>query len=146
MPTAARLIAALCLAVLGFVVSEMIKPLMPEGTSFGVFSYLNTAIGLVCGWSVVGSRAGRGFASGIGNGLTGTAALVFWALFAQGIYKMVSDAMRNRYDGPVEAFAAIFEIIGGYLRIMNDVTVIATLVIGALLTGLLTELAGRAWR
>ncbi len=146
MPTAAKLVAALCLAALGFIVSEQIKPLMPEGTDFGIFSFVNLALGLICGWVIVGSRAGRGFAAAIGNGVTGVAALVFWGLFVQGCNKMVDEAMRNRYDGPVEAFAAVFELIGEYLVIMNDSTVITTLLVGALILGLLTEFAGRAWR
>ena len=60
MPTAARLMAALCLAVVGLVVSEMVKPLMPESTDFGYFVQVNIVLGLGVGWFVMGRRAGRG--------------------------------------------------------------------------------------
>ena len=49
MPTAARLVAAILLAILGWVLSDIVRPLMPEGTSFGWFNYVNSFIGLCVG-------------------------------------------------------------------------------------------------
>lgn len=146
MPTAAKLVAALCLAVLAFVTSELIKPLMPASTQFGLFSYVNTAIGLITGWLVVGNRAGRGQVAAVSNGLTGVVALVFWCLFVHSTNEMVDLAMRHRYDGPVEAAVGIFELIVKYGTVMIDVRVIGTLLFGALLTGFLSEVVAGRWR
>jgi len=60
MPTAARLMAALCLAVVGYVVSDMVVPLMPENTDFGRFHYVNAVLGALVGWLIMGPRGGRG--------------------------------------------------------------------------------------
>lgn len=146
MPTAAKLVGGLCLAILGYIASELIKPLMPAGTAFGIFNYVNMTLGFVCGWVVVGPRAGRGWASGISNGFTGTVALVAWGLFVQGANEMVARAMKHRYDGPVEAFAATFEIIIEYAGIMADASVLIPLAIGAVITGLCAEYAGKHWK
>ena len=54
MPDAARLIAALCIGGIAYVVSLQIMPLMPESTDFGAFAYINTIIGICTGWSVMG--------------------------------------------------------------------------------------------
>ena len=49
MPTAARLTAAVCLALMGYALSRMIMPLMPTSTQFGYFIPTNIALGLVVG-------------------------------------------------------------------------------------------------
>lgn len=146
MPDAARLVAALSLAIIAFVISTQIIPLMPEGTDFGYFSLVNVGLGLVCGWVVMGKRAGRGITAAINNGITGAATLIFWGLFVQGCWEMFRLAMRNRYDGPFEAVGAIFQIGAEYGMIMFVPNIIFTFVIGAILAGLATEYAWRTWR
>ncbi|QBF32065.1 TrgA family protein [Thalassococcus sp. S3] len=147
MPDAARLFAAISLALLAFIVSVLIIPLMPEGTDPGYFTWINVALGAVVGWVSMGKRAGRhGLTPAINNGLTGMALLVFWGLFVQATNEMVRLAMRNRYDGPFEAIVAIFQIGFDFSKILVDPVVIATLVIGAIFCGLLTEYAWRTWR
>lgn len=146
MPTAAKLVAALCLAALAVAVSELIKVLMPASTDFGIFTTVNGFLGFILGWVIIGGRAGRGQANAISNGLTGVAALVFWALFIQGANEMVRLAMRHRYDGPVEALAAVFEIMIDFGEVLIDIRVIASLLVGAIVTGFLSEVAAGRWR
>ena len=146
MPTAARLVAAICLAVTAYLVSRMIIPLMPESTDFGYFVPLNIALGLVVGWTAMGWRAGRGVVAGINNGLTGVAVLVFWGLAVQAAYEMFRLAMRNRYDGPFDAIVAIFRIGAEYALMIATVEIVVFLVVAAVVSGLLTEVAGRMWR
>ncbi|MFP7675184.1 TrgA family protein [Marivita sp. S0852] len=146
MPTAAKTIAALCLAALGYVSSELVKTLLPEITNFGNFSIFNAALGGVVGWFVVGSRAGRGTRDAVGNGITGVAALIFWALFLHACYEMFQLSMKRRYDGPVEAFAAIFEIGIEYGTVLVNPMMLVLFLIGALVTGYLTEFVSRRWK
>lgn len=146
MPTMPRLLSGLCLALLGYVVSEMIKPLLPESTAFGIFSLLNAGIGFLCGWKIVGSRAGDGMSSGIGIGITGAGALVAIGLFVQSCNEMVKLAMRHRYDGPFEALAAIFEIAVEYGTLMATAGIITTLIVGGILTGVFAEYAAKRWK
>ncbi|WP_424986285.1 TrgA family protein [Microbulbifer sp. S227A] len=146
MPTSSRLVAGLCLALLAFVLSRQIMPLMPEGMNFGYFTHVNMGIGLLVGWIIVGSRAGRGTTTAINNGLTGAAALIFWGLFVQSCYEMVDQAMNNRYDGPLEAIVAIFGIATDYARMLLVPTVIGTALLGGAVSGLATEWTWRRWR
>ncbi|MFW8592932.1 TrgA family protein [Cribrihabitans neustonicus] len=146
MPNGARATAALSLALLGFAVSFLVMPLMPEGTDFGYFVHVNTALGLVCGWVVMGKRAGRGLVPAINNGLTGMAVMVLWALFIQGAWEMFRLAMRHRYDGPFEALSQIFVIALDYFFVIAVPAVLLTLVIGGVMAGLATENASRRWR
>jgi hypothetical protein len=146
MPNAARLVAALGLGLIGFIVSGQIMPLLPEGTYFGWFTHVNVALGVICGWVVMGKRAGGGISDALTNGLTGIAVLVFWALFVQGTYEMVQLAMRRRYGGPFEAIKAIFEIGLDYGQLLVQVNILVTLLVGGVLVGLATEFAARRWR
>lgn len=144
--TAARLVAALCLAGLGWFASEYVRMLMPDVTNFGYFNYVNLAVGFLCGWIIVGPRAGRGMSSAISHGITGTVALIFWGLFVQSSNEMFRLAMRHRYDGPVEALAAIFEIGVEYGSLLVDTGFIFLAIAGALVTGILSEVAAKYWR
>ncbi len=146
MPTAAKLVAALCLAALGYVVSDLIRPLLPASTDFGLFNYVNALIGLVMGWRVVGRRAGRGMSAAIGNGFTGTVALVFWGLFVQATNEMVRRSFARHFDSMVEAIAAIFEHMAEYGEIMLDAKVVVALLLGGIASGFLAEIAAGRWR
>ncbi len=145
LPTAARLVAAIALGVLGWVGSEMIRPLMPPHTSFGWFNYVNVALGVLCGWFVIGSRAGRGYAEALANGLTGVLALIIWAFFAQSFNLMLKQSLEQKFDGPVEALVAIFSNALDYARFLVDPALIATLLVGGMICGLLAEYAARRW-
>jgi hypothetical protein len=145
MPNAARLVAAVSLALIAFIVSGQIMPLMPEGIDFGYFTYVNIALGVVIGWKVMGRRAGRGTTAAINNGITGVVVLVFWGLFVQGSYEMFNRAMRNRFSDPFDAVTAIFEIAMEYGLIMLVPNILATLLVGGVLAGFATEYAGKKW-
>tara|TARA_R110000787_G_scaffold16881_10_gene53134 strand:+ start:418 stop:858 length:441 start_codon:yes stop_codon:yes gene_type:complete len=146
MPTAARLVAALLLAAFAWIISDMVRPLMPEGTAFGRFNYVNAFIGLCIGWVAMGSRAGRGLVPGINNGITGVALLFIWGLAVHSSMEMFRLAMRNRYDGPLEAFTSIFLIASEFGLMIVTAPIILTSVAGAVVIGCLTEFASKRWR
>lgn len=146
MPTAARLVTALALAAVAWIGSDMFRPLMPPDTAFGWFNWVNAAVGLVCGWQVVGARLGRGWLEGGSAGLTGLGALIFWALFLHSLNEMLKRALENRYDGPLEGLVAIFELGYGYATVMLDGSLLGWLVGGAVATGLIGEWVARRWR
>lgn len=146
MPTAGRLVAAICLGVLAWVGSEMIRDMMPPETAFGRFNYINTAIGVACGWVTVGRRLGRpGLAEAISIGLTGLGAVVFWALVLHSLREMLSRSLARRYTDPFEALNGMFEIALRYASYMLDGTFIGVLLGGGILTGLLAQAAMRRW-
>lgn len=146
MPSAPRLVAAICLLVVAFIVSSMIIDNGEEGKDYGYFTIVNMIIGLVCGWMIMGKRVGRGWTGALNNGLTGMAALVFWGLFVQGCNEMFRLAMRHRYDGPFDALIGIFKIGVDYSQFLLAPEILWTLAIGALIAGLATEEASRRWR
>ncbi|MEO0378825.1 MAG: TrgA family protein [Pseudomonadota bacterium] len=146
MPDAAKLVAAVGMAALAFIVSFMIMPLFEEDTNFGWFVHVNVVVGFFVGWTVLGSRAGRSITSAINVGLTAPVVMVFWCLFVQSCNEMTRIAMKNRYDGAFEALVAIFEIGAEWALLMTTIPIWTTLLVGGMIVGLMTEYAWRTWR
>ncbi|MBY6005938.1 TrgA family protein [Salipiger bermudensis] len=144
--TAARLIAALCMAGMAYVASEYIKLLFDEIQRFGNFNYINAAVGFLCGWIIVGPRAGRGMAAAISHCITATVMLVFWCLLVYSLVDMWELAMRHRYSGPMDAVNGVFEIALEYGAYLLDTGLAFLLAIGALVTAVFSEIASRHWR
>ncbi len=143
MPTAARMIAALCFAALAWLVSDMIKPQFDEDKNFGNFNLINAGIGFLIGWQAVGSRAGRDMGAAINNGLTGGVLEVFWTLLLHSSYKMFQISMRGRYDGAFDAAAAIFQIMAEHALYLATPLIITTLIVGSAVSGLLAEFTAK---
>lgn len=150
MPDAARLTAAITLAGLAFLLSGFVMQAFEvyrdSEVNFGYFVHVNVALGLAVGWISMGKRAGRGVSAAITNGVTGVFLLTLWALFIQSCNEMTRLAMKNRYDGPFEAIAAVFQIGAEWGLILLTGPILATMAIGAFVTGILTEYAWRTWR
>lgn len=142
MPTTARLVGAITLAALAWYVSTLIVPLLPEGRDIGFFVEINTVIGLMCGWTVMGSRAGEGISNAIGFGLTGAAALMFWGLFLHSSGEMIRKSLRKNYDGPMEAVVSVFEMMVEFGQMIATPQVFITVLVGGVVAGLITEFFG----
>lgn len=145
MPTAAKLMAAICLATLGFVLSQMIMPLMPERASFGYFVPTNMAIGAILGWAVMGTRAGGGLWMGISNGLTGAFLLVICGVVTQSALRMLNLSMQRRYDSLGDAFIAVLTIGAEYFMIMATGPIAIAVVVGGIISGTVTNYAEKKW-
>lgn len=145
MPTAAKLVAAILLAGLAWYGSEMFRPLMPPDTNFGWFNEVNVILGVLCGWFVLGKRSGYGYSEAIGAGLTGLAALLFWAMFLQCLNEMLKRALDKRYDGPVEALVSMFDIALDFGMPLLNGPLIGFLVVGSILIGVIAEWASHRW-
>ncbi|SMY09589.1 TrgA family protein [Flavimaricola marinus] len=144
--TMAKLVGAILFAIIAWYVSQLIKPLFPEGYDPGRFAEFNALIGLGVGWIVAGSRAGGGWSSGISAGLTAAFALVFWGLLLNCTYEMLRLSLRRQYDGPLEAVIGVFELMFENLMIMLDVQVLVVLFGSAAIAGLVIEFTSRKAR
>lgn len=145
MPTMPKLVAGLCLAALAYVVSLMVMDVLPEGTDFGLFLPLNLLLGFLTGWLYVGPQKMVNMAEGLSYGLTGAGVMTFLALFLQSGNEMMRLAMRHRYDGALEAVAAVFQIGVEFGAEVLTMQVAVTLVIGGLVTGAIVYVAARRW-
>jgi len=146
MPTAAKLIAALAFAAVAWLAAEAYKPQMPPDTVFGYFTVICTLIGAFCGWKVMGSRAGRGWSTALGIGVTTSTVLTLASIFAFSLQEMLLRSMNRRFGDPMEAAVGTFGIVIEYAALLADVRVLGILVIGGMLGGLAAEFAARRWK
>lgn len=146
MPSAGRFVGAILFGMIAWFISELFKPLMPEGTGFGRFSEYNAVIGIVLGWSMLGLRSHANRNSSIGAGITTAVAVLFWGLLLHCIAEMLKLSMRNRYDGPVEAVVGVFQLMIEYAIMLATPEILAVSLIGGLITGMFSGWAERRWR
>lgn len=148
MPTAAKAVAAVLFALVGYFAAQAVKMpgVMPEGTQFGWFSEITAGIGFLCGWIVMGGLVGRGYGEAAASGLRVSVTIVFWALLGFATYDMVMQSMKMIYDGPMEAVLDVFDIMLNYGKRLGTMQIIGTLAIGGVLAGCAAEWAGRRWR
>ncbi len=143
MPTSEKLIAAMCLALIGGMIAELIKPQLPYGFDPGRFTWVCAALGVTVGWRVMARRAGRSSAFEVG--LFGVVALVFWGLLFFGMREMLNLAMRHKFSEPIEALEHVVTLAIEYAAYLNTPGIIATLVVGGILSGYLTNFSKRRW-
>jgi hypothetical protein len=146
MPTAAKLVAALFFAFLGYFAADMVKTVLPEGTQVRLFSPMCALIGFACGWSMSGQRAGGGLWPSAGYGLTTSMLIVFWSLLLFSGNEMLQRSVRKHYDGGIDAIHGMVMIAINNMMMIATPTVVGTLVLGGLLGGYLAEFAARRWR
>jgi hypothetical protein len=145
MPTAAKLFAALAFTVVAFFAAQVVMPHLPDGTQFGAFVPIAMIIGLVAGWKVMGPSVGRGNYAAAGSGMKTSLVFTLVALFVFSTYQMVENALRKQYDGPMDAVVGIVSIAIEWGEILIKPDVLAVLVVGGALGGLLSEWADRRW-
>jgi hypothetical protein len=146
MPKAARLVAALAFAALGYLAAEVFKNTMPERTVWGYFNSISAVIGLLCGWGVMGGLVGRGYQAAIGFGLRTMVQAVLLVVIVFSIYEAVLRSTRMRYDGPMEAVLGMFQFTLEYLNKMATQPMVGTLLLGGILGGVAAEWANRRWK
>ena len=143
MPTFGKLAAAVGLGALGWIGSDLFRPLMDPETNFGWFNYVNVALGVVCGWRVTGRRLGFGYATGISAGLTGMATMVFWAVFVQAFNEMMRLTLDGRITGLFKGLSKMVDLAAEYALLMLDGTLIGVLLAGGFLVGAVAEAVER---
>ncbi len=146
MPTAAKLVASVCMALLTLVISHIIIGLMPPETQFGHFILRNVGIGLSVGWMYIGARAGRGWNSAITNGVTGIFLLVAWGLLIYACMEMFKRSMLRHYASIEDAIGGIGKIVIEYGVVLLNIQLILVLLCGGCITACAAEYAAKKWR
>lgn len=143
MPTAGRLAGAVIFGLFGWYLGGISVPFFPEANAPSYWLPASAVISLFIGWKICGSRAGRGYNEAIGVGLTSAFAIGFCLLFLVSFNQMISNAMRLRYSGPMEAVMDTFNQMLEFSLYFYDVTLIATLFIGGVVCAWFTEFFGQ---
>ncbi len=145
MPTAAKLVSAVLFALLGVFVADLYAQGITTGARTTWLREGAALISLICGWRVMGVLVGRGMSAAVGSGIRTVLTAVFFTLLIFAIYQMVVISTKGRYDGPMEAVLAVFEIIVALGRGLLTPEIIGTLLVGGALGGVAAEATSRRW-
>lgn len=110
MPTAAKLVAAIAFAAIGYALFVSMVTVYGEDTVPGFLLPLCIGAGLAVGWTLCGKNA-HSLMSGIGNGYTAVVGQAFIIVFGLSFSIMLSRSLRGRYDGPMDAMVGHFTLM-----------------------------------
>lgn len=144
--TGAKLAGAVLFALVGYLAALRVTETFPEGQIVTWFAPSIAVIGLWQGWYVMGHRAGNGYVNAMGNGFRVSVQIAFFGLVLYALREMFRRSASLRYDGPGEAVIAALDLFIEYFLQMQTVPVLATLAIGGIVAGMLTEAASRVWK
>ena len=150
MPTGARLFSAIYVGILTYVVAHMVHAVFEleagYDLDFGMFKEICAGIGILTGWTVMGSRAGEGNNYAIQGGILTSVMIVFWNLILWSLVEMVQESMKLKYKDPSQAVIDAFRIALEYGQTIGTVPIIGTLLIGGVVGGFVGEWAARRYR
>lgn len=141
--TAGRLAGAVIFALFGWYLAGIAAPFFPEGRPPAELIPMCTGVGLFIGWTVCGPRAGKGYNNAVSNGLTTMSAFCFCVLGLLAFNEMMRNALRNRYDGPMEALTSIFELMLIQGAAFFDIPFLTTIIVGGIICAMVTEFFGK---
>jgi hypothetical protein len=145
MPTAGRLAGAVFFALFGWYIAGISVPYFPESNAPGYLIPLCAGWGLFFGWKICGAHSGKGYSAATGQGLTMAFLFCFCILYIMGFIRMMSQAMRMAYDGPMDAIVGSFLETFDLALLFVNVEMIASVSIGAVLCAWATEFVGRRY-
>jgi hypothetical protein len=146
MPTGAKLVGAVCFAVVGFVTAAYYATNMPDATAAGPIREAAALVGAIIGWTVMGPTVGKGYVEAAGSGVKTAVILVVVALFLLALSEMLGNSVKLRYDTALDAILDVFQTMAQRAWGLLSLSVWGAVVIGGIVGGLLTENAGRRWK
>lgn len=146
MPTAAKLMAAISFAVVGWVLANYYAMNMPDAAAAGPIREGAALVGVIIGWSVMGNSTGKGYVEAAGAGIKTAVILAVVALFLLALSEMLENSVRMRYEDAMEAILAVVETMAKRSQALLSLGVFGTILLGGIVGGILTENAGRRWK
>jgi hypothetical protein len=146
MPTGAKLMAAVSFAVVGWIIANYYELNMPDISAVGPVRMVTAAVGAIVGWKVMGNAVGNGYVEAAGAGVRTALMLIVVALFLLGLHEMLINSMKMRYDNAMEAILDVFQTMGKRSPGLLSLGVLGTALLGGIISGMLTERAGRLWK
>lgn len=143
MPTAGRFAGAVVFGLWGWYVAGIGAQFFIEGRPPASFVPASVITGILIGWMYVGRRSGEGYVPAVGLGLSAAFAFSFVTLLVMAFSLMINNAMRRRYDGPMEATVDVFGLMLTESSRFIDTTLISSILVGAVLCAWVTEYFAR---
>jgi len=146
MPTAAKLVAAIFLAISGVIVVTVVVSVYPDAArrSAGMTSAA-VLMGIIIGWRGLGRQIADDEGSGVVSGLRSGIAMFVWVVFLFGLGDMITGIMDNAYYQPMTALLVIPAGMIKYGQMALNVPILGTMLVLAAVAGKMTKAANERW-
>ncbi len=146
MPTAAKLVASIMLAISGFIVVIVVVNVYPDTArrSVGLMSAA-VIMGLFIGWRGLGKKISESEGSGIASGLRAGISMFVWVIFLYALEDMIAGIKDNLYYQPMTALLVIPAGMIKYGQMALNVPIMGTMVVLAAIAGKVTKTADTRW-
>lgn len=147
MPTAARLIAAIFMAIAGVIVIIVVVNEFPDA-EYDQFPMAVTAaiVGLFVGWRGLGSKIGVEDVKATAIGLRAGITMFIWVLFFFGLWRMIEGIMKQEFYQPLSAVLALFGRMVYLGKIAGtNLPVLITMIVLSWLAGIVAKNAWLKW-
>ena len=146
MPTAAKLVAGIVMAVFAMIVIMVAISVYPDLERRGSGMMMTAAgVGLVVGWrglgKIVTTDSGSGFTSGIRSGISA----FLWVLGLFALDGMISGIMSHSYYEPLAAVLQIPLRMIVYGKMAMDLKILGTMVVLAAVAGKMAKTVSLRW-
>lgn len=146
MPTAARLVALVCLALVGWSMASIAAPLVKAGDDGDVWFGGFALAGAIAGWTKLGKNVGNPTFKAAFNGMS---AVIYGFLIV-----VMMSTVAAIWDGMgYHAYRTIDDLLAGltsnvliYLSYARNPDILVYGAIGGALSGIIAEMAHRRWR
>ncbi len=147
MPTAAKLFSAIMFAGIAYLAAHLYVQGLTEGRPPGWLREISALIGLICGWTIMGSFASRpcGRVDAMGTGIRTSFTVVVAVLVVFAFVEMLGRSVKGRYDDPMQAALAVFDLMIGMGQRMVTAEILSVLLLGGILGGAVAHWVGRNW-
>lgn len=146
MPTAAKLVAALAFAALGWLACVVLDDVMPETTVRGRMLPVAVVCGLIAGWTISGAAKRASMMEAAATGMRTSSTATLMALVVLAVGAMLRDSLRGFYRKPMDAVLDVFDRFVDYGSLLMSIPVLGVVFLGGMMGGMLTEAVGRRWR
>lgn len=146
MPTAAKLVASILLAISGIIVVTVVVNVYPDiaRRSVGLTSAA-VLTGLFVGWRGLGRKITNDDGSGVIIGLKAGLSMFLWVLFLYALEDMIAGIIDHAYYQPMTAVLVIPARMIVYGRMALNVPIMGTMVVLAVIVGMMTKNAAKRW-
>jgi hypothetical protein len=143
--TSGKLVSGIGFAITAFLAAEFYQMLVPDLYTGQWISVWAAALGFIVGWRILGNQLSCDLRTAARRGALTSIWLFIWAMVLFSSAEMIRRSMQHRAPDPGEAIGKVFEIIIDFSVIAWDVKVIAALIFGGLISGIVAELSNRRW-
>ena len=145
MPSAAKLIGGLLLALLSIYTTRLFLETSNSVYAIDRFYFVNAIIGFLVGWRSIGFDPGFGGMGSIVSGLRGSFLMMVVCAVVFGLWVVIAGLLRfyiKEFESVVDSwyYGAL-----NYASSLTDVRFLVALVIGGCIAGIASGLANRYW-